>query len=296
MRQCCGIGGDWLEREGLAPPASWADLAAVGRHFKQARVRRRHGLGPYPLSFVGGRAGGETTTYQLLPFLWAAGGSLIENAQVTLDSLAVRQALAFLQDLVHVERLASVRVTKQAWNGAALAFAQGDVALAFGGTYERFLIRDAAGWDSSSFEKRVAFVPLPQGPMAGNPTLVGGMAYGVFRQTRHPQLALGLLQLALRPEVLRNFSLRSGQHTAHVGVGALLRAGSTGCFVDAAGLFAGARSRPATPAYDRLSLQFQELVELCLAKGAPVDVAVGRAAERVSGITGLPLALAPRAA
>jgi hypothetical protein len=46
----------------------------------------------------------KPTTYQLLPFLWAAGGSLIANAQVTLDSLAVRRALAFLQNLVQVER------------------------------------------------------------------------------------------------------------------------------------------------------------------------------------------------
>ncbi|MBE9479941.1 MAG: extracellular solute-binding protein, partial [Chloroflexi bacterium] len=94
---------DWLSAEGIAPPETWEDLLTIGHHFRLPEVRARYGLGAFPLTFVGGQAGGETTTYQLLPFLWSMGGDLIAEGKIVINSAATLRALTFLRDLVFSE-------------------------------------------------------------------------------------------------------------------------------------------------------------------------------------------------
>jgi multiple sugar transport system substrate-binding protein len=288
---------DWLAGEGLRPPETWQELIEVGRHLRRPEVRHRYGCGPHPLSFVGGRAGGETTTYQLLPLLWGAGGDLVAGGQVVLDSAANRLALTFLRDLVQEERLVSRAVTEHAWNGALLDLAGGRSAMAFGGTYERIMIQSATGLPDEEFNERIGFAPLPAGPAGSRPpTIVGGMAYAITHQSRHPEAALELLRLALAPAALERLSLATSQNSAHLGVAESLRSAPGGFLERAASLFPGARSRPALPGFDRVSHQFQQLAEACIAGHEPIGDMLPRAAERVSGITGLPVASASRAA
>ncbi|HZQ07167.1 MAG TPA: extracellular solute-binding protein, partial [Anaerolineae bacterium] len=281
---------DWFEAEGLTPPSTWAELLTVAQHFHQPKTRARYNLGASPLSFVGGRAGGETTTYQLLPFVWSAGGDLITQEKVVLNSDATRKAIRFLQDLVQHEQLASPAVIHQRWDSTAHAFARGEVAMAIGGTYENFIIQSAAQWDPATFLLRVGFVPIPAGPNGAPTTLLGGMTYGIYRQSRHPQEALALLKLALTPKVLKPFSLLTGQNPSFTAIGQSIRAEEDGFLGRASHIFEQGRSRPSLPAYDRVSQQFQEMIELSLSGQLSVDAAVSRAAERISGITGLPVA------
>jgi multiple sugar transport system substrate-binding protein len=281
---------DWLAAEALAPPKTWTELLAVGRHFRRPEVRARYGLGPYPLAFVGGRAGSETTTYQLLPFLWTAGGDIIAQGKVVIDSAATCQALAFVKDLVHSEALASPDVVRYPWNGALLAFARGEVVMALGGTYENFLIRSAADWDMETFLERAGFVPLPAGPNGAPSTLVGSMTFGIYRQSHHPMDALALLRRVLTPEILKAFSLQTGQNPALKAVAEAIRPEEDGFLGRTAPLFVQARSRPPLPTYNQVSVQFQEMVEACLTEQLSVEIAVRRAAERISGITDLPIA------
>ena len=280
---------DWLAAEEITPPRTWEELLAAGRHFRQADVRSRYGLGSHPLVFVGGRAGGETTTYQLLPVIWSAGGRLVEDGQVTLDSDATRRALAFLQELVHTEQLAPPDVTTYPWNGALEAFAEGQAAFALGGTYENFLIQHAAGWDTETFRQRAGFVPIPA---AGRVpvTLAGGMTFVVYRQSSQAMLALEQLKLALSSSVLLPFSQETGQIPGLMTMTGAVQASGNRFLVETAEVLAQARTRPSLPAYDRISAQFQEMVELCLTRKLTIDAAVRRAAERIGGITGLPLA------
>ncbi|HEY1407356.1 MAG TPA: extracellular solute-binding protein [Promineifilum sp.] len=280
---------DWLAAEEIAPPRTWEELLAAGRHFRQADVRSRYGLGPHPLVFVGGRAGGETTTYQLLPVIWSAGGRLVEDGQVTLDSDATRRALAFLQELVHTEQLAPADVTAYPWNGALEAFAEGQAAFALGGTYENFLIQHAAGWDTETFRQRAGFVPIPATGRVPV-TLAGGMTFVVYRQSSQAMLALEQLKLALSSSVLLPFSQETGQIPGLMTMTGAVQASGNRFLVETAEVLAQARTRPSLPAYDRISAQFQEMVELCLTRKLTIDAAVRRAAERIGGITGLPLA------
>ena len=61
---------DWLDAEELAPPQTWDDLVEIGHYFRQPEIQARYGLRDSSLVFAGGQAGGETTTYQLLPLFW----------------------------------------------------------------------------------------------------------------------------------------------------------------------------------------------------------------------------------
>ena len=281
---------DWLAAEGFKAPATWDELVAVGQHFRRPQIRVRYQLGDYPFIFAGGRTAGETTTYQLLPLLMSTGGDIITQETVVLDSPASRRALNFLRRLAHEEGLASPSVVEQPWDGTWRALARGEVALALGGTYENFLIQSSAGWDAVTFLERVDFVPLPAGPQGAPATLAGGMTYGIYRQSNHPQEALGLLKLALTAPVLQAFSRQTGQHPAYIPVTETIDPHEDGFLRRTAPLLAHAGSRPSLPAYDRVSAQFQEMVELCLTGQLPVKTAVRRAAERIAGITGLPLA------
>ncbi len=281
---------DWLISESASPPETWGDLLSIGRHFRSPEVRARYGLGSYPLTFVGGQAGGETATYQLLPFIWAAGGDLIRQGEVTIDSRATYSALTFLKDLVYAEKTVSPEVVHSPWDGALNAFAKGEVVMAFGGTYESLLMREAANWDMTTFLDRVGFVPLPAGPGGVPATLVGGMTYGIYRQSRHPRKALALLQQMLVPEILKPFSLQTGQNSAHKAVAEVISTAEDGFLGRTAFLFDRARSRPSLPTYEQVSLQFRKMIEACLTDEISVEGALSRAAERISGITGFPIA------
>lgn len=281
---------DWFAAEGLAPPTTWDELVAVGRHFLAPAVRARYGLGLYPLVLVGGRHGGETTTYQLLPFLWAAGGDLIADGRVVLDSGQNRQALAFLTALVQTENLVPPAVTDYAWDQAARIFARGGAALAVGGTYESFFIRSSAGWDEPTFLEKAGFVPIPAGPGGRPVTLVGGMSYVIYRQSQSPAPALALLDLAEHDEVLSPFCLRTGHHPPRIAVARSLVEAENGFLARSAQLLDIARARPAIPGFARVSEQFRALVEDCLTGRRTVDEAVPRTAELIAAVTGLPLA------
>jgi ABC-type glycerol-3-phosphate transport system substrate-binding protein len=252
-------------------------------------VCARYGLASHPLVFVGGRHGGEATTYQLLPFLWAAGGDLIANDQVVLDSPHSQQALTFLSSLVQTEKLVPPEIVDYAWDEAARTFAEGGAALAVGGTYESFFIRSVAAWDEADFLEKVGFVPIPAPPGGQPATLVGGMSYVIYRQSQMPIQALALLDLAGRDEILGPFSLRTAHHPPRIGTAHNLAQAGNGFLAQTASLLEIARARPSIPDFARVSAQFQALIEDCLTGRRSVEQAVPRTAEMIAAITGLPL-------
>lgn len=281
---------DWFASEGLAPPTTWDELLAIGHHFRQSDVRSRYGLGEHPLVFVGSQRGGETTMHQLLPFLWAAGGDLVADEQVVLNSPQNHQAVEFLKALIHEYQLVPPAVTDFAWDEAAHSFAVGRAALALGGTYESFFIQQIAGWDEALFREQVGFVPMPAGPQGQPATLVGGMSYVIYRQTRAAQQALALLDLTGHPEILKPFSLRTGHVPPRLPIAESLTPEKDGFVAQIVPLLAQARARPTIPEYARVSAQFRTMIESGLAGRAEVDEIISLTAEKISAITDLPVA------
>ncbi len=102
--------------------------------------------------------------------------------------------------------------------------------------------------------------------------------------------ALGLLKWALTLPVLKPFSIETGQHPAISAVAQAIRPEEDGFLGLTEPLFTQARSRPSLPDYARVSEQIQEMVEICLTQQLPIEAVLRSTAERISGITGLPIA------
>lgn len=278
---------DWLAAEGLTPPRTWEELVAVGHHFQTPAVRARYGADTHGLVFVGGTRGGETTTYQLLPFLWAAGGDLIASGRVLLDSPATRRFLTYLRDLVSTHRIAPPDVVNFGWDEAARLFARRQAVMALGGVYECLTIRQERGWTEEQFLQRVGVAPLPAGP-GGQHAVLGGMCYVIYRQSQVPHIALGILEHTAHPEVIRLF-WQATQH--HVPWRHATPTAAEAPFLAAtAHLLRLGRPRPSLPEYARVSEQFRWLVEETLRGHHDPDTLVTRAADRIAAIARLPLA------
>lgn len=281
---------DWFSAEHLMPPRTWDGLVEVCKHFARPEVRARYGISPHPLNFVGGTRGGETTVHQLLPLFWSAGAYILDELSVRLDTPGTYQTLQFLYDLVNTEQVAPPSVTQNRWDGALTAFARGEAALAFGGTYENAIIRARAGWDRTDFMQRTAFVPPPTAPGGKQAILLGGMSYGIYRQSTQAEVALDLVKLMLEPDILKPFSLQMEQNAAILPTDKSIRPEENSLLNHTTPLLSQARSRPSLPSYDRVSRQIQEMIEIVLRNEVSIDAAIKRTAERISGITELPVA------
>jgi len=242
---------DWFEEEGQVPPRTWADLVRVARHF-QSRVE-------FPLAFAAGRKARETTTYQMLPFLWSAGGRLFDG-EVELDG-GVVTALQFIVDLVHKYHVASPDVASYAWDQPARLFASGKAALAVGGSYEKPLIQEESGWSEEAFRNKVGCIPIPAGPDGVPAAVAGGMVYVIFRQTRAAPLALAVLKRIVGPESMRRFCVEAGRSPTRVSVARTLDLEQGWFSRRVSELMHGARPRWDIPEYARVSGQIQLMIE-----------------------------------
>ena len=279
---------DWFKAEELIPPQTWQEMLACAQHFQSSGVRARYDLGMYPVTFAGGANAGETTVYQLLPVRWSAGADVIAKGQVVLNTRRAVSAVAFVADLVRKHAVASRRVVEAEWNGPALAFATGSAALSLGGSYEGALIRAVAGWDEAEFRERVGFLPIPAGPDGSQATVLGGLSYGIFRQSQHPLRALELLERVRRPEVMGVFCAQTGQNPPTLSAMHALTPQTEPFLHATAQLFKYARARWPIAEYSRVSAQLVRMFESAILGEATAEEAVTRAATVIAGITGLP--------
>jgi ABC-type glycerol-3-phosphate transport system substrate-binding protein len=280
---------DWFAREGLAPPRDWDELLDVAAHFLQTQVQERYAL-TYPLAFPAGTAGGEATVYNLMPFVWSAGGDIFdpERACVTLDAPATRRALRFLRDLVHLHRVASPDVVGYGHDTSARLFAQGKVAMALGGSYEAEIIRAATRWSNEEFSQRVGAVAPPAAPGRPPISTVGGTSYVILRQSERPALVKDVVELATDPEVIGNLYHARWQNLPSPAFNALQDSYVDSLLTRVSGMIASGRARPSIPEYVKVSRQLQSMFEAVISGGEPADDTVPRTARFISVIVELP--------
>ena len=259
---------DWLEENGIEPPSTWDDL--VG-----AADRLRHNGAP-SLAFAGGTTAGETTTYQLLPFLWSAGAQFLAGRQVDLGKPALL-ALQFLVGLVHEHHVAPAAGAFYSWDQPAQLFARGDVAFAVGGSYEKQRIQQIAGWGEEEFRRRVGFIPIPAPPNGRAATVAGGMAFVVFRQSGNPMLAFEVVKRVASPEIMRAFCAKSGRCPTRMSVVRSLDDESDRFAREVAELLHNARPRHGIAQYSKVSEQFQLMVEDAITQRLSPEEALDRA-------------------
>jgi len=279
---------DWFEAEGITPPRTWDELTQAALHFQQESVRRRYGMGDHALAFPASLKAGETTSYLLLPFLWSSGGDVFAGGKVVLNSPATHRAVKFLTDLVHKHKVASPKVATCEWDWPMRLFATGKVAMSVGGSYESGMIKEIAGWDEVTFREKAGFVPIPAGPEGEQATTAGGMTYAIFRQSKHPDLALEILKRVTGPELMKEFCVATGHNPPRISVARLLDAEEHWFLVHTQRMLHNARVRPSTPEYPKVSEQLQAMIQNAVSRRMRVEQAVQKAAEIISAITGLP--------
>jgi ABC-type glycerol-3-phosphate transport system substrate-binding protein len=271
-----------LEALGLGPPATWAELRAAGRALAGAG-----GADSHPVVLPGGSKAGEAATYVLLALLASNGAAVLEDGVVALDGPATIEALQLLRELV-ADGVVPVEAVAFEWDRPIRLLAHGAAAICFGGSYEGPRLAKASGLPLSELWDHFGFAPIPGGPRGAPATLAGGMVYGIFRQATNPKLAMRLLEAVTSAEALARMSRATGQIPPRRSAVAQVSDDSP-LLASTAELLQHAAVRPATPAYARLSVQLQVMLEAVLTGRLAPPAAVARAAELIGAVTGLPL-------
>lgn len=233
-----------------APPRTWDELLAVARAH------------PGAVGLKG--AAYEGLTCDLLPFVWAAGGSGAD-----LDDAGAHAAFAFLAKLApHLHPQSAV--FKEAT--IAEAMARGELVLHFNWPFAMRLYAS-----QGLAPGRIRSAPLPAGP-AGRATVLGGGYVGIPANAPHREEALRLLRHLLSRPAQAHLARELGWFSARSDV-------PPG---DSGGLFAGflagradARPRPERSDYLALSRSWQNAFRAVAFEGADPDAAL-RAAARVA--------------
>ncbi len=259
---------DWLRKAKLHPPTTWDTLVDAAKRFS--------GRSEPSLAFAGGTIAGETTTYQLLPFLWAAGDRFLAGQQVTLGDQAVH-AVRFLVDLVHKHHVASQEVAFYPWDQPARMFARGEVAFAVGGSYEKTRIQEIAGWNDREFHDRVGCIPIPSSVQGAPATVAGGMVYVIFRQSKQAQRAFEVIKRVVSPDIMRDFCVSTGRSPTRMSAVRLLDPIRDQFIKEVAQLLHVAHPRSSLADYFRVSEQFQIMMESAITRQLSPKAAVERA-------------------
>jgi ABC-type glycerol-3-phosphate transport system substrate-binding protein/DNA-binding transcriptional regulator YhcF (GntR family) len=271
-----------LEAAGLDPPATWAQLRDAGLALAAPGGRVAH-----PVVLPGGSKAGEAATYCLLALLASNRAAVLEDGVVALDSPATIETLAFLRTLV-VDGVIPVEAVALEWDRPIRLLAHGSAAICFGGSYEAPRLAEAAGLPLAELWDHFGFAPVPGGPRGAPATLAGGMVYGIFRQATHPKLAMRLLEAVTTADALARMSRATGQIPSRRSAVAQVT-GDSALLATSAELLQHAAVRPATPAYARMSVQLQAMLEGVLTGRLEPPGAAARAAELIAAVTGLPL-------
>jgi multiple sugar transport system substrate-binding protein len=135
--------------------------------------------------------------WQWMPFLWQAGGEIInaDQTQVLFNSDAGVKALSYWKKIYDALNLKSFTPDYEA------AFPSGHLAMAFDGPW------NLPRWEGRKIDWAIG--PLPAGPVK-RATNVGGEYIAIFKQSKHPEAAWTFIKWLIKPEVQARWSMKSG--------------------------------------------------------------------------------------
>ena len=247
---------DLLARHGLAPPASYDELAR-----QAALVTAREG-DPALAGFLWQGKQYEGLVVNVLESLWAAGGEVLGEDGGVFPApdravAALAQRRRFLTSGVSppLVTTADEELTRREFGaGRAVFLRNWPYAL---GLFE------ASG---SPVRGRVGIAPLPGGGA------LGGAHLGINRRTAHPEAAWALVQFLASPDAQRAIARAVGLYPTRP---ALIE--STALRT----IFATARPRPVTPWYQVLSAVLQPELSAALVGRKPPATAIAHARHRL---------------
>jgi multiple sugar transport system substrate-binding protein len=192
---------DFFKEAGItAPPKTWDEIIEIG---KKLTVRDKNGnvtrWGFYP----GNTQPGQT----LMPYYWQAGGEMMneDGTKATIDNEAMRTALKFLHDLVHVYKITSPEIFEKSADPQA-DFAAGTLAMAgsVGSNWGTQFDRDYPDLDG-----KWAMALNPKGPKNAD-SYSGAGYWGLLRGTQHAKACIDWIKFLSSPENMQRISEVTG--------------------------------------------------------------------------------------
>ncbi|MFE2266794.1 ABC transporter substrate-binding protein [Streptomyces griseosporeus] len=264
---------DILDREGLPPPRTWAELERDAR-----TVAPRYGLDGYAGQFLPY----EGLTVNAAEAVYSAGGTILgdEGARVTVDSAAAREGLGFL-----------VRGVREGWiPQEALTYKEEESKQAFQDGRLLFLRNwpyayAVASAPGSKVAGKIGVVPLP-GPDGPGTSVLGGSNLAVSSHSRHPESAARLIAYLTSEPVQRQVLTRGALPPVRAALyddpGLIRRFPYLPTLRESV---LNAAPRPKSPRYDQVSLAVQAVVHDAMTGHETPATAVRRLARELAALS-----------
>ena len=262
-----------LARARLDPnraPETWDEL------YRAAAAIQRLGRGVRGFGVPTGESG--ALREQLLPFLFANGGSILSDdlRRAVFDSAANVEALEFLLRLRRVSAMGKPDSIEREFMAGRLGFILAGPRLL-----------DALGRSAPDLQCRVGLVPRPRRDTLPDASWAGGEMLVSFNAAKRKHLALDLARFLVQPEnVLRLAAVVKGVVPATVGADTLAR------FRDQPGdamlmrQLVGARYAPNHPAWGEMEAAIEDEVEQALDDRKSAAQAVKDAQAKLAELVG----------
>jgi len=265
---------DLLEKYSRAPPQTWDELVDIATLITAKEPGVKHG-------FVWQGKQYEGLVCNALEYFWSAGGEVIEDGKVVIDSAENRRALAFMRDLIHRAGVTPESVNTATEEPARIMFGKGEAVFMRNWPYAwKFYQKD-----DSPVKGRVGMTTLPHFPGGRPASTLGGWQLGVNAFSRHPREAekfavfftshesqkLISAAIGFKPTIKRLYAdkdlLRAQPHLA-----------------DLYRIFETARPRPVIPAYVAVSQELQPELSAALTNVKTPEAALASAAEKINAV------------
>ena len=182
------------------PPKTWNDL----REYSKKLTLDKDGDGKtdqYGFYVPAYPGSGPLSIWEVLqwsPYLWQAGGEIIDSTQtkVLFNSEAGVQALTLWKEIYDQLNFSNYSFTHD------MGLASGSISMIMDGP-----------WDLPTFRKMKnidwAVASLPEGPN-GKATYIAGESLAIFKQSKNPDAAWTFVKWVTQPEIQEMFSISSG--------------------------------------------------------------------------------------
>ena len=237
---------DLLAKYNFETPETWEALSKIA-----AAVRQRE---PGMYGFVWQGRQYEGLVCNALEYLWSAGGDVLRDGRVVLNSPENRRALTFMRALVHDGGVSPELVATATEEPSRRIFGSGKAVFLRNWPYAWTLFQES----DSPVKGKVGITVLPHFSGHDSAATLGGWQLGVNHYSRHPREAAEFVEFMTSAEAQKALALAYGLNPSRRALydDPDLRANQPH-MAQLRAIFDHARPRPVTPYYVRVSQVLQ---------------------------------------